>query len=668
MKKSFFKKIFIRRNILIAIVAIIISVVSMFTFSLARYSNNKNNVKISLKPNDIINKIVINKNEILLTDFVSGDLQIIKNNKEEVEYLVCVNPCDINLEISVIDNIDINFNNNDVTVQLDNEKYDLSNNSFIRFNSIFKITIDSITTLSILVFIISFVVTCFALYLFVKILDIMQKDKTKIWHIPLLIVSCFVIYLETIFYLMAINKFLTLLPIICMLGFVVYYLRFKFNNWQNVFLSFVVIVGTIMAFIIPPGNVPDEPAHFVRSFAEYNRYIHDECDNVNLPKNFEKLMHKYVHNVHSMREKHSGISYFSELLKNPEYNDLLEQSADYVNTKYLSFLPYLPSGIVNLLGRIINLPVYVVFLLSRLVNFIISTILCYYAIKITPKFKKLFVIVSLFPICLQQAAGIDMDYLTNSVSFIFIALILKFVYEDIKIKRKELLILIGVGLALALCKFGYFFLLLLIILIPNKNFKNKKVAILFKVLYLVIPIVISYFCNFGSVSTLNNKSDYYTIEKVVKDPINSAIMVAKTLVKRFDLDLFRGLFDGFGWSTKYHYALILASIASIYIILIFVKDDDEGSIKLKDRIIMLIVFGIIFAMLYAISFTEWTPIGSSSIDGLQSRYFIPIVLLFYMAISNNIIKLNIKDKYRFYCILIAIVQLLSITSIVVGFY
>ena len=379
-------------------------------------------------------------------------------------------------------------------------------------------------------------------------------------------------------------------------------------------------------------------------------------------------MHKYAHNVHSMKEKYSSISYISELLKAPEYNNLLEQKANYDNTKYLSFLPYLPSGIVNFFGRLLNIPIYVVFLLSRLINYIISTILCYYAIKITPKFKKLFVIVSLFPICLQQAAGIDMDYLTNSVSFIFIALILKFVYEDIKIRKKEILILIGIGLALALCKFGYFFLLLLIILIPNKNFKNKKVAILFKVLYLVIPIVISYFCNFGSVSTLNNKSDYYTIEKVVKDPINSAIMVAKTLVKRFDLDLFRGLFDGFGWSTKYHYALILASIASIYIILIFVKDDDEGSIKLKDRIIMLVVFGIIFAMLYAISFTEWTPIGSSSIDGLQSRYFIPIVLLFYMAISNNLIKLNVKNKYRFYFILIGIVQLLSITSIIIGFY
>ena len=102
--------------------------------------------------------------------------------------------------------------------------------------------------------------------------------------------------------------------------------------------------------------------------------------------------------------------------------------------------------------------------------------------------------------------------------------------------------------------------------------------------------------------------------------------------------------------------------------LIFVNDNNEGNITLKERIIMLLIFGIIFAMLYAISFTEWTPIGSSSIDGLQSRYFIPIVLLFYIALSNNLIKLNVKNKYRFYFILICIVQLLSITSIVIGFY
>ena len=667
MKESFLKKVLVKRNICIAIIAMVISVVTMLTYSLASYSNNTNTVKISLKQNDRINKIVVNKNEMSLTDFVTGDLQAIKNDKDEVEYLICNNPCEINLEISVIDNININFSNNNVTVMLDDISHDLTNNSFSRVNNIFDITIKSINSFSIIIFIISLIAVYFAIYLFVMVIDRIKEDKIKIWDIALLIISCFVIYLATIYYLMAINKFLALLPAICMLGFISYYLRLKFTNWQNVFLSLVVVVGTIMIFIIPPGYVPDEPSHFVRSFAEYNRYIHDENDNVNLPISFEVLMHKYVHNVHNEKQKFSGISYISELTKDSEYNNLVDKSANYDNTKYLSFLPYLPSGIVNLIGRILNIPILVLFLLSRLINFIISTILCYYAIKTTPKFKKLFVLIALFPIFLQQAAGIDMDYLTNSVAFILIAIVLKYKYENIKIGIKQLLVLGVVGLALALCKFGYFPLLLLIMLMPNKNFKNKKVAIIFKLAFVIIPIIISYFCNFGSVSTPNDKSDYYTIEKVLTNPINSLIVCFKTLIGRFELDIFRGLIDGFGWSNKYHFGPNLGIIASIFIILIFASAE-ENKIEKKDRIVLLVAFSVIFALLYAIAFTEWTPITSNHVLGLQSRYFIPIALLFYIAISNNVLKLNVKDKYRFYAILLSIAHLLSISSILFGFY
>ena len=56
------------------------------------------------------------------------------------------------------------------------------------------------------------------------------------------------------------------------------------------------------------------------------------------------------------------------------------------------------------------------------------------------------------------------------------------------------------------------------------------------------------------------------------------------------------------------------------------------------------------------------------IIGLQSRYFIPILPLFYIAISNNMLKLNVNNKYKFYTILLSIVQVLFAISILIGFY
>ncbi|MBQ9012203.1 MAG: hypothetical protein IJ094_01265, partial [Bacilli bacterium] len=109
MKDTLLKKIFVKKNVIIILISVFISIFSMLTFSMANYSKNKNFLKIYLNPNDVVHEIKINKNIMSLEKFESVDLNILKDENNSNKKLVCINPCIIDIDISVIDYIELNF-------------------------------------------------------------------------------------------------------------------------------------------------------------------------------------------------------------------------------------------------------------------------------------------------------------------------------------------------------------------------------------------------------------------------------------------------------------------------------------------------------------------------------------------------------------------------------
>ena len=661
-----FKNIVNRRNIFLFIAIVILSRISMLNYSVSIYAKQNNDITINLRKGEIITDIIVSKNKLSLENFKKDDAIIY-----EGENLKCINDTNLKLSISVIDDLTVNklSDNKTSLYSINDENIQIEGNSINIYNSKGDILKNSLNTNSIIIFVISLIVISLCVIGITDTIKRMKNDNIKIWNIGIFLLSVFVIYLSSIYLFMLINKMLAILPAILIGLYILLSLKFSIKEWKNIFLSISGVIGVMMIFIITPGNVPDEPSHYIRSYVDSMAITKEAKNSAKLPKCIDLLMEKFTHDVHSLQIKYSGKSYIAELTRDSNYNDTNNFVSSYENTKYLSFLPYLPSAIVNYVTRLLNLPILIGFLLCRLINFIISTILCYYAIKTTPRFKKVFALIATLPIFLQQAAGIDMDFLTNSVAFLFIATILKYYFEEDKLIAKNLVILACEGLALGLCKFGYFPLLLLPIMLPNKKFKNKGTGIIFKISLFIIPIIISYFANFSAVSNPNtNENDMYTVKTVISNPINSAKICIKTFIARFPGDSFTKLIDGFGWSTKYQLEFSLWTVGAIYIILMFTDNEDSIKLNKRIRIIMLAICSIIYLILYGVAFTEWTSINLDKINGLQSRYFIPILPLFYIAISNNFFKANIKDKWKLYSILLFVAHILTCISILNAFY
>lgn len=663
--KSFFSK----KNMITIVVTFIVAIISTVNFSIAIYSNNKSEVIVNLKNGDIINRIILSKNSLNFNEFADENL-ILEKIGETENRLITINDTNIKLEMSVIDDISIDFGlkNGEIEYDLNGYNYKINGNNLSIYNSKIDIIKNSITYKSIVIFILSFVVLGFMIILIENILKKISEDKIKILDIVLFFISTFVIYLSNIYLFMMINKILAIIPALCLIIYILIYFKASIKEWKDIFLCISAVFGVMMIFIITPGNVPDEPSHYTRSYIDSVAFFKADKDSAKMPLDVGLFFDKFTHDVHSLEIKYSGKSYITELTKNNNYTEVSSTTPSYENTKYLSFLPYLPSTVMCFIGRISKLPVLITFLLCRLINLIICVVLCYYAIKSTPKFKKIFALVATFPIFMQQAIGINMDFLTNSVVFLFIALIFKYRFGDSKILLKDLVLLSVTGIALGLCKFGYFPILALVFLIPKEKFYNKKIATVFEIILILIPFIISLLVNMTTVNhNSENNVDVFTIKEVICNPINSAKICIKTFVYRFAADSFCGLINGFGWSTKYQLEISLWTIGAIYIILLFSDNEDCKDLKLKDRIVMLAVWAFICLILYGVAFL-WTNINADMVNGLQARYFIPILPLFYIAISNNFLKVNVKNKWSFYTILMFISHIMSILSILVTFY
>ena len=134
-------------------------------------------------------------------------------------------------------------------------------------------------------------------------------------------------------------------------------------------------------------------------------------------------------------------------------------------------------------------------------------------------------------------------------------------------------------------------------------------------------------------------------------------------------DLLNFQVNMFGWSTVYYHDLPAAIIYFAYTMLLFF-DNKETELKVRDRIVYLLIGGMIFGIVYVsalISFRT-TPIGGTIISGLQSRYFIPALIFIYIGVSNNLFKINSKNKNLLVTIVISITFLISFFTILKGFY
>ena len=632
-----------KKKLIICLLALIIAALATIELSIANFARDAITYNVEISDESQIDEILINENETTI-QFENLD--------------------NVTIEASVIDDIKIEYNGDiivtDNTGKIVEDKTGVEDNVFLHSVSKKDVILGSLNTKSLVYFVICFILSVLSLVYISYFVN-----KYNIRDFLILSISVFVIFMLTFYFLLYIlDVAVVILPLA-----IVFYLVHKLKDnikerIENLYIILAIAFGVTMIFVLPPFNAPDEYAHFVKSYT-FTTFA-DDKGITNLPVSLESLYSKYGHSLLDQKMDFETKSYFNDLMQDSNKDVLSENEFVYTNTKYLKALPYLPSAILLFLLKLIGVSPLVMSVAGRFLSLIVMLIMYYLAIKNVPILKRLFMVICLLPIVLHQAV-INQDYLTNATVILLIAMVLKYRYKQIRIGIEEMSILSVLGIMLACCKFGYFVFLGVIFLIPCRLFKTKKVAVLFKLAFIIIPIMVSFIGNVAI--TAAEDTTHYSISYSLSNPVNTIKVFAKTFWQRAELDLFRGQFDGFGVSTKWNNGFISSVLYFIYILYFLSSEkQDVEKIEKKTRIVLFVIAFLLIGVVYSAMYLNWTNIGADTIDGLQPRYFTPAILCLALAFSNSIIKIDVKNKEKLDTILMCVIYVCVFSTIILGFY
>lgn len=453
---------------------------------------------------------------------------------------------------------------------------------------------------------------------------------------------------------------------------------FRFNEkgirLERFFVIMAIVLGICYMIINTPNTAYDERSHYISAY---------HYSDVLMGYGFSMEDGTFV-----MRNEDAKILEFSDFVGMETYRQLGEQlsflETEEGNTEFTygiagNFWQYIPQTIGLTIGRLLHLGHIPTYYFARLLNLAFFIFLVYCAISILPFGKMTMTLLALMPICMQQAASMSYDASLYGAAFLFTAVLLKLAFETSQITKKQIIIACISAWFMGAQKMGIYVLLCtLLFLIPMKKFKNTGrwlgcivlIGGCYVISFLLNPIIYSYFFPCGGTESLS--PDYvekvtYTLADLLADPIGFLGIIGNSIIEK----------GHYYWTSLFgshlgSYALTLPDIYCVELLLILffsvipcVKDEKKQFVKYPEwghRIWFLAIF-LLQWMIYWVSFyLSVTPKGEQVIWGVQGRYFVPVVFLFFMFFRGN--KLSFKRNYdRTICTCYVVVSVLIVLII-----
>ena len=397
----------------------------------------------------------------------------------------------------------------------------------------------------------------------------------------------------------------------------------------------LLVAGTVACFWIPVGAGFDEDQHLMRVWEiSALHFIPNEwlsTGNSHYPTIFNEM---------SIRSRIYGrvieSDFWSEYSRY-HFNDFDHvHGALYTRSTYSPPLFFPQALVMRYLGRRANLPALPVFYATRLAGLLSYLLLAWLAVRLIPVGKWTLAILAVAPMALFQAATINADTISNGIGLLFIGVCLNIRLRG-QIRWREWGVLIGCIFLLLLAKSNLFFLLFLpFFILSPARFKMKGGYVLLGIAALILLLVEAGGWN---VLALSHAQSVFP----GADPIGQLKFIAghpweflKTVLqdvwsnKQAYTRQWFGVY-GYGyWSVPFiTYIFYIVALVSI----LFMKPDGDSFSKTL-RLQLGFVFLLGYLTTVGILYLTYTPVGSSSILGVQGRYLIPVMPLLFLALNG----------------------------------
>ena len=433
------------------------------------------------------------------------------------------------------------------------------------------------------------------------------------------------------------------------LYFILFVKRWKI---EMIFLVFMLFAGMMYAFLVKPGAVPDEGAHYATAYA-YSNIIMGKSNEFRAEVLMNDIDFEFYKSAGYPKANLSAYRDFqTDFLRREARGEMVP-----IDRWPIKAPAYLYTGqIIGVtLGRLIGFNGLTTFYLGRFFNVLILAILAFLAMKKLPFYKMSLFALCLFPMTAHLFGSFSYDGMILAISLILVSYILNLAFgEQVKNRIKELVVIIIAGVLIGGCKGGaYIPLLGLIFLIPMRYFKGRTRKAMFgggvAIGTLVMFALGSMSAVNSSVGTVITRSDEvaYSIGWVFQNPLEFIQLLSNTVAVQSGF-LFESLIGSeLGWfNIPISSALVVSFFVIFLITCVYVREEPVGPILMpKQKRTIGIVLILSVAMIAAGMMFSWTPVGYPVIEGMQGRYFLPLLLpLTYCLKNTNLTLKKSLDK------------------------
>jgi uncharacterized membrane protein len=404
---------------------------------------------------------------------------------------------------------------------------------------------------------------------------------------------------------------------------------------EYVFLVVALGWGVAQVFIVPPLQVPDEGDHWFRAWALTDGQLTaDRQGMITLPGVFARTVDLYTRfvgdggNLPVSLEGQAGFSGYEDL-----FNSTGPSGTVRVASRVASYGPvgYLPQALGVGLGRLVGAPPLTCFYLARLGNLFAALALLFFAIRLAPFGKQLFVLLALLPMTMFELASVSCDALTISGAMFFTSLLL-WASRRATLRRTDVALVLSAAAVLLNVKPGYWALVLLVLLIRPAQLGGRTRYMAFvagNVLVVVGVFLVVFLLTATDARVQAVGGPHAQLLFILHQPLGFLGILGSNLQSNLFLWTLESV-GVLGWLTiTLPPAFYLFVLVAGPVLLIRTREEEVG-LQLWRRALLAAIGVAVFLTLAVALYAFLEPTGSEQVF-FQGRYLAPVWLLLLLS-------------------------------------
>lgn len=426
--------------------------------------------------------------------------------------------------------------------------------------------------------------------------------------------------------------------VFCMVYWMIFFRRrYKL---EHIFVVVGILFGFFYLGIFTPYTEPDGCSHASNAFYYANIWNGNEglADNGNTlvrGDDYKQAGFSHIPNLANMNLAKENIFSMAE-------NEELVSST--LSPIRVPFITHLPQSFGVALGYALHLGAVPTLYVAKVFAFAFYLFCIYWSIKLIPFGKNVIFCCAFLPICMELAGSFSYDCEIIALSYLVISYQLYCLFDKRQINIKDILALVFITIWLSPIKVVYVFVCAMCLLLPAAKFGGgrwRKIVSIAGIMGAgVISILLGKLGQISTAVTTGNGENYYTLKEILLNPGDSLMIVGRTIQKITDDylgQMFGRLFSWFSIGLPWLYVIAFVLVVAVAAL---IPENESVFLKLGQKVwIGFLTVAVIGSIAMSIWLT-WTTKNFNYIEGIQGRYFIPILPLLLFLLRGKVITVK----------------------------